>query len=69
MLTFEKLDLRESLPLEYTVSEFGDGTVAPQCYGKKSAAKSAFTIVLDPDNFWSVGICIRPQLLIKVLLD
>lgn len=36
MLTFERLYLWESLPLEYIVSEFGDDTIAGNCsYSKK----------------------------------
>lgn len=37
MLTFEKLHLWEGLPLKYMVSEFSDGTVAGNCYGKKKS--------------------------------
>jgi len=26
-------------------------------------------VMLDPETFWFIGICIKPQLLIKLLVD
>lgn len=54
--------------MEYIVSEFGDDTVAGNCYSKKK--KGIISIYDHPGSSdFLVGICIRPQLLIKVLLD